>query len=145
MYHAARVWYTGTNTGVYTYDLAKTTTYKCQEIPTGTKAATAANAKTGLYVGDKPAANAVSPVAYEAYLLDNSAVAAGSAYVTLYASSCQLGYVDAAKKTVTAGGTMLLPPMSAPTSATSSTALLSLLSTPPAPPRTTLTACMSTP
>ena len=104
MYHAARVWYTGTNTGVYTYDLAKTTTYKCQEIATGTKAATAANAKTGLYVGDKPAANAVSPVAYEAYLLDNSAVAAGSAYVTLYASFGQLGYVDAAKKTVTADG-----------------------------------------
>ena len=104
MYHAARVWYTGTNTGVYTYDLAKTTTYKCQEIATGTKAATAANAKTGLYVGDKPAANAVSPVAYEAYLLDNSAVSAGSAYVTLYASFGNLGYVDAAKKTVTAGG-----------------------------------------
>ena len=99
MYHAANVWYTGTNTGVYTYDLAKTTTYKCQEIAAGTKAATAANAKTGLYVGDKPAANAVSPVAYEAYLLDNSAVAAGSAYVTLYASAGSMGYVDAAKKT----------------------------------------------
>ena len=104
MYHAARVWYTGTNTGVYTYDLAKTTTYKCQEITAGTKAATAANAKTGLYVGDKPAANAVSPVAYEAYLIDNSAISAGSAYVTLYASAGELGYVDAAKKTVTAGG-----------------------------------------
>ena len=98
MYHAARVWYTGTNTGVYTYDLAKTTAYKCQEIPTGTKAATAANAKTGLYVGDK------DDVAYEAYLLDNSAIGAGSAYVTLYARYANLGYVDAAKKTVTAGG-----------------------------------------
>ena len=98
MYHAARVWYTGTNTGVYTYDLAKTTTYKCQEIPTGTKAATAAKAKTDLYVGDK------NDVAYEAYLLDNSAVSAGSAYVTLHARYANLGYVDAAKKTVTAGG-----------------------------------------
>ena len=98
MYHAANVWYTGTNTGVYTYDLAKTTTYKCQEIATGTKAATAANAKTGLYVGDK------DDVAYEAYLLDNSAIGAGSAYVTLYARYANLGYVDAAKKTVTAGG-----------------------------------------
>ena len=107
MYHAARVWYTGTNTGVYTYDLAKTTTYKCQEIATGTKAATAANAKTGLYVGDKPAANAKSPVAYEAYLIDNSAISAGSAYVTLYASAGSMGYVDAAKKTtsVVAGTT----------------------------------------
>ncbi len=98
MYHAARVWYTGTNTGVYTYDLAKTTTYKCQEIATGTKAATAAKAKTGLYVGDK------TGTAYEAYLLDNSAVSAGSAYVTLYATYGNLGYVDAAKKTVTADG-----------------------------------------
>ena len=104
MYHAARVWYTGTNTGVYTYDLAKTTTYKCQEIATGTKAATAAKATTGLYVGEKPAAGVKSPAAYEAYLIDNSAVAAGSAYVTLYASFGQLGYVDAAKKTVTADG-----------------------------------------
>ena len=98
MYHAARVWYTGTNTGVYTYDLAKTTTYKCQEIATGTKAATAAKA-TGKTIGDTTDG---SP--YEAYLLDNSAVAAGSAYVTLYASYGQLGYVDAAKKTVTADG-----------------------------------------
>ena len=104
MYHAARVWYTGTNTGVYTYDLAKTTTYKCQEIAAGTKAATAAKATTGLYVGEKPAAGVKSPAAYEAYLLDNSAVSAGSAYVTLYASFGNLGYVDAAKKTVTAGG-----------------------------------------
>ena len=104
MYHAARVWYTGTNNGVYTYDLAKTTTYKCQEIATGTKAATAAKATTGLYVGEKPAAGVKSPAAYEAYLLDNSAVSAGSAYVTLYASFGNLGYVDAAKKTVTAGG-----------------------------------------
>ena len=98
MYHAANVWYTGTNTGVYTYDLAKTTTYKCQEIAAGTKAATAANAKTSLFVGDK------DDVAYEAYLLDNSAIGAGSAYVTLYARYANLGYVDAAKKTVTAGG-----------------------------------------
>ena len=104
MYHAANVWYTGTNTGVYTYDLAKTTTYKCQEIAAGTKAATAAKAKTDLYVGEKPTAGAKSPAAYEAYLLDNSAVSAGSAYVTLYASFGNLGYVDAAKKTVTADG-----------------------------------------
>ena len=101
MYHAANVWYTGTNTGVYTYDLAKTTTYKCQEIAAGTKAATAAKAKTGLYVGDK--ANDATK-AYEAYLLDNSAVNAGSAYVTLYASASSMGYVDNAKKTVAAGG-----------------------------------------
>ena len=93
MYHAARVWYTGTNNGVYTYDLAKTTTYKCQEIAAGNAAANTAKAKTGLYIGDN------SKTAYEAYLLDNSAIGAGSAYVTLYASAGSMGYVDAAKKT----------------------------------------------
>ena len=93
MYHAARVWYTGTNTGVYTYDLAKTTTYKCQEIAAGNAAANTAKAKTGLYIGDN------SKTAYEAYLIDNSAVSAGSAYVKLYASAGSMGYVDAAKKT----------------------------------------------
>ena len=101
MYHAARVWYTGTNNGVYTYDLAKTTTYKCQEIAAGNAAANTAKAKTGLFVGDN------SKTAYEAYLLDNSAIGAGSAYVTLYASAGSMGYVDAAKKTtsVVAGTT----------------------------------------
>jgi len=93
MYHAARVWYTGTNTGVYTYDLAKTTTYKCQEIATGDKASVSAKATSGLYIGDN------SKTAYEAYLIDNSAVSAGSAYVKLYASAGSMGYVDAAKKT----------------------------------------------
>ena len=93
MYHAARVWYTGTNNGVYTYDLAKTTTYKCQEIAAGNAAANTAKAKTGLFVGDN------SKTAYEAYLIDNSAVSAGSAYVKLYASAGSMGYVDAAKKT----------------------------------------------
>ena len=101
MYHAARVWYTGTNTGVYTYDLAKTTTtYKCQEIATGTKAATAANAKA-LTIGEANN-NAAKP--YEAYLVDNSAIGAGSAYVTVYATYGQLGYIDTVKKTVTAVG-----------------------------------------
>ena len=93
MYHAARVWYTGTNTGVYTYDLAKTTTYKCQEIATGDKASVSAKATSGLYIGDN------SKTAYEAYLIDNSAIGAGSAYVKLYASAGSMGYVDAAKKT----------------------------------------------
>ena len=95
MYHAARVWYTGTNTGVYTYDLAKTTTYKCQEIATGDKAATAAKAKTGLTVG--------TGTDYEAYLVDNSAIGAGSAYVTFKAMYGGMGYVDAAKKTTSVG------------------------------------------
>ena len=95
MYHAARVWYTGTNTGVYTYDLAKTTTYKCQEMDLGAKDATAAKAKTGLTIG--------TGTAYEAYLVDNSAIGAGSAYVTLKAEFGYMGYVDAAKKTTSAG------------------------------------------
>ena len=97
MYHAARVWYTGTNTGVYTYDLAKTTTYKCQEIATGDKASVSAKATSGLYIGDNK--NDVTKAAYEAYLIDNSAVSAGSAYVKLYASWGYMGYIDAAKKT----------------------------------------------
>ena len=98
MYHAARVWYTGTNTGVYTYDLAKTTTYKCQEIATGDKASSTAKT-TGLTIGDK------TKTAYEAYLIDNSAISAGTAYVTLYASAGSMGYVDAAKKTTSVVGT----------------------------------------
>ena len=97
MYHAARVWYTGTNNGVYTYDLAKTTTYKCQEIATGDKASVSAKATSGLYIGDN------SKTAYEAYLIDNSAISAGSAYVKLYASWGNMGYIDAAKKTTSAG------------------------------------------
>ena len=98
MYHAARVWYTGTNTGVYTYDLAKTTTYKCQEIATGDKASSTAKT-TGLTIGDK------TKTAYEAYLIDNSAISAGTAYVKLYASAGSMGYVDAAKKTTSVVGT----------------------------------------
>ena len=92
MYHAARVWYTGTNTGVYTYDLAKTTTYKCTEITSGDKASSTAKT-TGLTIGDK------TKTAYEAYLIDNSAISAGTAYVKLYASWGYMGYVDSAKKT----------------------------------------------
>ena len=56
-------------------------------------------AKTGLFVGDN------SKTAYEAYLLANSAIGAGSAYVTLYASAGSMGYVDAAKKTTSVVGT----------------------------------------
>ena len=109
MYHAARVWYTGTNTGVYTYDLAKTTTYKCQEIATGDKASVSAKATSGLYIGDNK--NDATKAAYEAYLIDNSAISAGSAYVKLYASWGYMGYIDAAKKTtsVVDGKTYTVP------------------------------------
>ena len=92
MYHAARVWYTGSNTGVYTYDLAKTTAYQCQEITTGNAAANTAKA-TSKTIGD------TDGVPYEAYLVDNSAIGAGSAYVTFTANFGTMGYVDAAKKT----------------------------------------------
>ena len=98
MYHAARVWYVGTNTGVFTYDLAKTTPYECMNIAAGTKAAATAKATTGLTLGD------TSKTAYEAYLIDNSAINAGSAYVTLYADFGKMGYVDTAKKTTSFGG-----------------------------------------
>ena len=41
MYHAVRLWYVDgkTNTGVYTYDLAKTTVYECMNIAAGDKEA----------------------------------------------------------------------------------------------------------
>ncbi len=40
MYHAVRAWYVAdkNNTGVYVYDLAKTTEYTCRNIATGDKA-----------------------------------------------------------------------------------------------------------
>ena len=37
LYHAVRVWYTGTNTGVYTHDLATSTEYECSEIASTAK------------------------------------------------------------------------------------------------------------
>ena len=106
MYHAARIWYTtsgGVKTSVYTYDLAKTTTYKCQEITAGSKAADTAKATKNLTIG--------TGTDYEAYLIDNSAISAGSAYVTLKALYGSMGYVDAAKKTtsVVSGTTYTAP------------------------------------
>ena len=98
MYHAARIWYTtsgSVKTSVYTYDLAKTTAYQCREIPTGTKAAAAAKA-TDKTIG--------TGTAYEAYLVDNSAIGAGSAYVTVKAEYGRMGYVDAARKTTSVVG-----------------------------------------
>ena len=70
MYHAARVWYVGTNTGVFTYDLAKTTEYECTAIPTGTTAA----AKVGATA--KTLGNGAE--AYEYALIDNTAYAKNS-------------------------------------------------------------------
>ena len=70
MYHAVRLWYVDgkTNTGVYTYDLAKTTVYECMNIATGDKdAAKLKNVET------PSIGYAVGKVEYETYLIDNTA------------------------------------------------------------------------
>ena len=72
MYHAARIWFVDgkTNTGVYTYDLAKTTEYDCYAKSEGEKALAKLdkNADGGLQVGLAADAD------YEYYVIDNSAL-----------------------------------------------------------------------
>ena len=86
MYHAVRVWYVGTNTGVFTTDLAEATVYECMNMNAGAKAAAAI--KVGYAT---PTIG--SGYAYETVLVDNSAYAANSyAYVTVKAALGQMGY-----------------------------------------------------
>ena len=76
MYHAARVWYVAgkTNTGVYTYDLAKVETTNCpSKLPTG--------AYTIGVVGEL----------YQLDAVDNSAIDAGKVNVGFYYSNGTLG------------------------------------------------------
>ena len=71
MYHAARIWYVGTDTAVYAYDLAKVTEYSCGEITDGTTAAAAAKVSaTSKALG--------SGTPYEYALIDNTAYAKNS-------------------------------------------------------------------
>ena len=92
MYHAARIWYVGTNTGVFTYDLAKTTPYECTAISTGTTAA----AKVGATA--KTLGNGAK--AYEYALIDNTAYAKNSyAGVTYMYDLGIMGVTSALKNT----------------------------------------------
>lgn len=95
MYHAVRVWYVAdkNNTGVYTYDLAKTTEYTCRNIATGDKAvkdlpktATVETPSIGYDTGKTE---------YESYLIDNRALdlANDYAYVSLWADFGDMGRV----------------------------------------------------
>jgi len=72
MYHAARIWFVEgkTNTGVYTYDLAKTTEYDCYAKSEGEKALAKLDktADGALQVGLAADAD------YEYYVIDNSAL-----------------------------------------------------------------------
>ena len=102
MYHAVRLWYVDgkTNTGVYTYDLAKTTVYECMNIATGDKdAAKLKNVET------PSIGYAVGKVEYETYLIDNTALdlANDYAYVSLYADLGTMG--RAGSKTTNVDGT----------------------------------------
>ena len=86
MYHAVRVWYVAgkTNTGVYTYDLAKVETTTCptaKQIPTTYKT-----------IGEKGEK-------YQLDKVDNSALDLGTTNVVFVVDYGTMGYTDAAKKT----------------------------------------------
>ena len=104
LYHAARVWYVGTSTVVYTHDMAKTTTANCLKI-----SATAAELGKNKNVNSFKVGNTVSDsVAYEYSFIDNTAYAANSyADVTFYYAMSALGQRNtAAATTVVAGDTV---------------------------------------
>ena len=97
MYHAARVWYVAgkTNTGVFTYDLAKATKYECGDIATGEAAATKMKA-TGVTIGELG-------VAYEYSLVDNSAAGFTSYGVKFVYDDLYLGVRSDVNKTTVIG------------------------------------------
>ena len=102
MYHAVRLWYVDgkTNTGVYTYDLAKTTVYECMNIAAGDKEAAKLKSVETPSIG-----YAVGKAEYETYLIDNTALdlANDYAYVSLYADLGTMG--RAGSKTTNVDGT----------------------------------------
>ena len=103
MYHAVRLWYVDgkTNTGVYTYDLAKTTVYECMNIAAGDKEAAKLKSVETPSIG-----YAVGKAEYETYLIDNTALdlANDYAYVSLWADVGSLTYRNTAKDTTTIAG-----------------------------------------
>ena len=102
LYHAARVWYVGNNSVVYTHDMAKTTTANCLKI-----SATAAELGKNKSVNSFNVGNAVSgSVAYEYSFIDNTAYAANSyADVTFYYAMSALGQRNTAAATTVVAGT----------------------------------------
>ena len=109
MYHAVRAWYVAdkNNTGVYVYDLAKTTEYTCRNIATGDKAvkdlpktATVETPSIGYDTGKTE---------YESYLIDNRALdlANDYAYVSLYADFGALTYRNTKAETTTIDGQLV--------------------------------------
>ena len=113
MYHAAKVWFTGTaatttkaasGTAVYVKDLAKTTEYCCGDIATGKAAAAKLTTppKGNFNIGNVPVQGA-KPVEYEYDIVDNSAVSAGTVTVTTHAYLAALGYASTAGKTTYIG------------------------------------------
>ena len=87
MYHAARVWYVAgkTNTGVFTYDLAKVETTNCP--------------KTLPSKYEKIGNSLNGSVAYQLDVIDNSAIDAGKTNVVLYYKLGTRGPVSNADKT----------------------------------------------
>ena len=87
MYHAARVWYVAgkTNTGVFTYDLAKVETTNCP------KTLPSKYEKIGNSLNDS--------VPYQLDVIDNSAIDAGKTNVVLYYKLGYRGPVSNADKT----------------------------------------------
>lgn len=81
LYHAARVWYTGANNGVYTYDLAKSTVYGCTDV-------TSAPATTN---GTKTVGNTREGELYERAYVDNTAVNMGTVWVDYYYEYSTMG------------------------------------------------------
>ena len=91
MYHAARVWYVAgkTNTGVFTYDLAKVETTNCPST------ATVAALKAPVSIGN----SLNGSVPYQLDVVDNSAIGAGKTSVVFYYKLGSRGPVSNADKT----------------------------------------------
>ena len=101
LYHAARVWYVGTSTVVYTHDMAKTTTANCLKISTTAAQLGKDKSVNSFNVGYKKGAT----VAYEYSFIDNTAYAKNSyADVTFWYGMDKLGQRNAAAATTDVAG-----------------------------------------
>ena len=97
MYHAARVWYVGKDTGVFTYDLAKTTKATCLNITSAEKNAASKVGSNTFKIGED-LTNVNAP--YEYSFIDNSAYDNSYAGVELYANIGNVGYTNSVNKTI---------------------------------------------
>ena len=98
MYHAAKIWHVNGKTAVYVMDLAKVEALTCNGI---TKSAVAKLEK-GKTVTDKTIGD-TSKTKYEYYFIDNTAINANYAGVTVWASLEALGTRSETKKTTVIG------------------------------------------